>query len=93
MEFLARVEPAVAVVDYTWNVKKTITAMKKLKCEVNKATTEYLNAPNFDSTFNAFHYQAMDYILLYLTTFDNISWGSHAKIMCDLVFPGHTVAP
>ena len=56
---------------------------------------EYLNAPNFDLAFNAFHYQAVDYILPYPTTFDNISWlpsGSYAKIMCDLVYPGHTVA-
>ena len=95
LEFLIRIEPAVGVVDYTWNIKKTILAMKKLGCEVNKAAIEYLNAPNFDSAFNAFHYQAVDYILPYPTTFDNISWlwsGSYAKIMCDLVFPGHTVA-
>ena len=94
LEFLSRVEPAVGVVDYTWNIGKTRTAMKKLGCSEN-VTMEYLNSPNFDSAFNAFHYQAVGYILPYPTTFDNISWwwsGTYVKIMCDLVFPGHTVA-
>ena len=70
--------------------------MKRLGCskDVSKDTIEYLNAPNFDSTFNAFHYQAVDYILPYPTRFDTISWwwsGFYANVMCDLVFPGHTM--
>ena len=96
LDFLTRVEPAIGVVDYTWNVRNSINAMKRLGCGkgVSKDTIEYLNAPNFDSAFNAFHYQAVDYILPYPTRFDTISWwwsGFYAKVMCDLVFPGHTM--
>ena len=95
-EFLIRVEPAVGVIDYTRNVNRSLDGMKRLGCgkDINNETFAYLNSPNFDSAFNAFHYQAVDYILPYPTTFDNISWcwsGFYAKIMCDLVFPGHTV--
>ena len=94
LDILKEVEPAIGVVDYTRNVKHALNAMKKMGCGISENSTQYFSAPNFDSAFNAFHYQAVDHILPYPTKFDNISWwwsGFYCKVKCDITFPGHTV--
>ena len=94
LDFLIDIEPAVGVVDYPWNVQNGLDAMERLGCGINVNSTNYINAPNFDSAFNAFHYQAVDYILPYPTQFDKISWwysGFYSKVRCDITFPGQTL--
>lgn len=94
LDFLINVEPAVGVVDYPWNVQNGLDARERLGCGISIDSTEYINAPNFDSAFNAFHYQAVDYILPYPTQFDDISWwhsGFYSKVRCDITFPGQTL--
>ena len=94
LDFLIDIEPAVGVVDHQCNVQNGLNAMERLGCGINVNSTNYINAPNFDSAFNAFHYQAVDYILPYPTQFDKISWwysSFYSKVKCDIMFPGQTL--
>ena len=94
LDFLIDIEPAVGVIDFPENVLRGLYARARLGCGININSTDYINAPNFDSAFNAFHYQAIDYILPYPTEFDKISWwysGFHSKIRSDIMFPGQTL--
>jgi hypothetical protein len=94
LDFLLDVEPAVGIVDFPWNVEEELEGMERLGCGVDANSTNYVNAPNFDSAFNAFHYQAIDYILPYPTQFDKLSWwysGYYSKVKCDIMFPGQTL--
>jgi hypothetical protein len=95
LDFLKEVEPAVAIVDTPWQVQDDFNARQRLGCSINNPNSvDYINAPNFDSAFNAFHYRAVDHILPYPTQFDNVSWwwsGFYSKIICDVMFPGQTV--
>ena len=94
LDFLIDIEPAVGVVDRIWNVRNGLDAMKRLGCGISINSTDYINAPNFDSAFNAFHYQAVDQILPYPTQFDKISWwssGYYSKVKCDITFPSQTL--
>ena len=91
-EFLLNIEPAVAVVDDTKRLNIAYKSRKELGCDEDDP--DYVNAPQFDSAFNAFHYQAVNHILPYTTKFDNVSWwfsGWYAKVRCDVMFPGQTV--
>ena len=95
LEFLQEIEPAVGVIDKPWQVRDAFDAGKRLGCGTNDiSSVDFINAPNFDSAFNAFHYKAVDHILPYPTQFDNESWwwsGFYSKIICDVKFPGQTV--
>ena len=73
--FLRRIEPAVGAVDTNRNrcVLRTYKARKLQRCGLN-GKQEYIPAVHYDAAFNAFHYQAVDYILPYPLKFDNISW-------------------
>ena len=91
-EFLLNIEPAVGVVDDTKRLEVAYKARKELGCD--EGDPDFINAPQFDSAFNAFHYRAVDHILPYTTAFDRVSWwfsGWYAKIRCDIMFPGQTV--
>ena len=94
-DFLTRIEPAVAAVDTSNNrcVPRTYAVRKSQRCFLN-GTQEYIPAVNFDAAFNAFHYQAVDYILPYLSKFEKISWWfSQYPIMMKskFIFPGQVV--
>ena len=94
LDFLLDVEPAVGVVDFIWNVEEGVGAVERLECGIDINSTNYISAPNFDSAFNAFHYQAIDYILPYPTQFDKLSWwysGYYSKVKCDIMFPGQVL--
>ena len=94
LDFLKRVEPAVGIVDYPKNVNIGFKVRQRLGCGGDADSLDCINAPNFDSAFNAFHYQAVDHILPYPTQFDKISWwysGWYSKVKCDVTFPGQTV--
>ena len=94
LQFLKEIEPAVGIIDLSSNIKHALIARQQYGCATSEKSTTYINAPNFDSAVNAFHYQAINFVLPYPTKFDNISWyysGFYAKVKCDLTFPGQTV--
>ena len=93
--FLMRIQPAVGVVDGSGcqYLPHIFEARKHLGCKLeNKA--EYVPTPRFDAAFNAFHYNAVDYILPYSQKFDSISWWYpvvYAEIKTEIIFQGHSV--
>ena len=90
LDFLLDIEPAVGVVDFPQFLKLILRGKKRLGCGADINSTNYISAPNFDSAFNAFHYQAIDYILPYPTQFDKLSWwysGYYSKSNVILCFP------
>ena len=94
LDFLLEIEPAVGVVDFPQFLKLILRGKKRLGCGADINSTNYISAPNFDSAFNAFHYQAIDYILPYPTQFDKLSWwysGYYSKVKCDIMFPGQVL--
>ena len=54
-------------------VQRTLKAGKLQGCSLN-GTQEYIPAVHYDAAVNAFHYQAVEYILPYPLNFDNTSW-------------------
>ena len=73
--------------------EKTYEARKLLGC-VLEGTQEYIPAVHYDAAFNAFHYQAVDYILPYPLKYDNISWHLsqwYVIIKSKVTFPGQVV--
>ena len=94
-DFLRRIEPAVGAVDTNRNrcVLRTYKARKLQRCSFN-GTQEYIPAVHYDAAFNAFHYQAVDYILPYPLKFDNISWHFsqwYVVIKSKVTFPRQVV--
>ncbi len=93
--FLSRIEPAVAALDTTTHlcVAQTYRARKSRGCSLNGAQ-EYIPAVRYDACFNAFHYQAVNYILPYRLDFDNTSWYLsewYSVIKSKVTFPGQAV--
>ena len=89
-DFLRRIVPAVGAVDIT---KRTLEARKLQGCSLN-GTQEYIPAAHYDAAFNAFHYQAVEYILPYPLNFDNTSWWLsqwYVIIKSKVMFPGQVV--
>ena len=89
-QFLKRLEPAVAAL----NIKGD-SFVKGLarKCSI-QYKTEYLHTVWFDAIFNAFHYQAVEYILPYNSKFENESWcysQIYAIIWSELLFRGQVL--
>ena len=72
---LKRIEPAVGAADiYTKErLRFVYNARKNQACSV-KEETDYLPTVRFDAAFNAFHYQAIGYILPYSCKSDATSW-------------------
>ena len=94
-DFLRRIVPAVGAVETNSNhlVKRTLEARKLQGCSLN-GTQEYIPAVYYNAAFNAFHYQAVDYILPYPLNFDNTSWWlsqSYVIIKSKVVFPRQVV--
>ena len=94
-DFLTRIEPAVGAVDTTNNhcVSRTYRARKLLGCGLN-GYYEYVPAVHYDAGFNAFHHEAVDYILPYSSKFDAISWlfsQWYVVIKSKVIFPRQVV--
>ena len=93
--FLINIEPAVAAVETNTNqfFPRRRTAIQHNKCVVDDRR-EYITTARFDDAFNAFHTQALDYLLPYSTNHINESWwysGVHFGIKCEVTFQGHMV--
>ena len=94
-DFLKRIEPAVAAVDADSHpcLPDVYTARKNQGC-VLKEPAEYLPAVRFDAAFNAFHYQAVEYILPYSGRFDTTTWWYnqlYVAVKCEIIFRGQAV--
>ena len=72
-------------------VSKAFKARKAQRCSLSEnRTREYIPAVHYDAAFNAFHHQAVDYLLPYPTKFDNISWWFsqwYVVIKSKVIFP------
>ena len=93
--FLKRIEPAVGAVDIYKNefIQIAYRARKKQGCSV-KEKTDYLPTVRFDAAYDAFHYQAIEYLLPYSSSYDATNWWLsqlHTEIKCEIIFQGHTV--
>ena len=93
--FLKRIEPAVGAVDIYKNefLRFCNKGREKRGCSV-KEKTDYLPTVRFDAAYNAFHYQAVEYVLPYSFSYDATSWWLsqlYNEIKCEIVFRGHTV--
>ena len=93
--FLKRIQPAVGAVDTNHNnmVANTYKARQSQGCGF-KRSQEYIPAIHFDGALNAFHYQAVEYILPYPLNFDNISWWfsqTYVRVKSKVIFPGQVV--
>ncbi len=92
-EFLKRVEPAVAALELDVNKCLPPVYRARLACGLNE-TTEYLPIVRFDPAFNAFHYQAVTYLLPYITKYDPVTiWASgfYGRVKAELMFRGQVV--
>ncbi len=95
-DFLRRIEPAVAAIELAKTNKCLPViheARQKHGCRLN-GSPEYLPTVKFDPAVNAFHYQAVDYILPYSSKFDNVTWwasGIGMLIKCEVIFQGQVV--
>ena len=92
--FLNRVEPAIGAIDNTWYpfLQIGIDARKMLGC--NPVTSDYVPSARFDGAFNAFHYQAADYVLPYLAKFDEHNWSLadlYTGMKMEIYFAGQSV--
>ena len=100
-DFLKRIEPAIAAADVAHmglgvNLKLLYEAREYQGCKdsLKEELTEYLTAVRFDAAFNAFHYQAVEHILPYSASFDEISWWHsqvYNEIKCEILFQGQVV--
>ena len=93
--FLINIEPAVAAVEINSNpyFARMKHAIQHNKCVVDHSR-EYVTTAKFDAAFNAFHYQALDYLLPYSTNHMNESWrysSVRMAIKCEVIFRGHMV--
>ena len=94
-EFLKRIEPAIGAVDigdHLW-LRRAYKGRENKGCSL-KEPSDYLPVPRFDAAFNAFHYQAVDYILPYSCRFDVTSWwfaALYVNIKCEVIFAGQSV--
>ena len=94
--FLRRVEPAVGAVDTNENnwVRRTYEARKLQGCGLREPQIYIPAALFYDAAFNAFHYQAVDYILPYPLDFDDFSWWLsqwYVTIKSNVIFPRQVV--
>ena len=94
-QFLKEIEPAVAAVDTDTNgmVQQTLAGRKQKKCSL-KQISDYVPVARFDPAFNAYHYEAAEYLLPYTTRYDKTSWwypDLYFEVKCELMFAGQTV--
>ena len=93
-DFLKRIEPAVAALDTdSQRLPGIYEAREKQGCSL-KEIPEYLPVSRFDAAFNAFHCQAIGYILPYSYKSDAISWWFsqlYNEVKCEFAFRGQAV--
>ena len=94
-DFLRTVEPAIGaldIVDRHW-LGRAQKGRLLLGCEKN-ISSDYISVADFDAAFNAFHREAIDYVLPYLTRFDSSSWmhaAIYAYMKIEIAFAGQAV--
>ena len=94
-DFLRTVEPAVAAVDINkrHRLRRAHKGRRQLGCKKN-IICDYISVARFDAAFNAFHREAVDYILPYSTRFDSLSWGFaclDVNMKIEITFAGQSV--
>jgi hypothetical protein len=63
-------------------------------CPFINQTSNYIPTARFDAAMNAYHYEAVEYIIPYTTMYDNTSWwfsDLYLQMKCELVFAGQIV--
>ncbi len=95
-DFLKRIEPAVASVE-TFPKSRCLPAVynarKDQGCGLDE-TAECLPVVRIDPAYNAFHYQAVEYLLPYFNRFDADTWwasGVYITVKCEIMFRGQVV--
>ncbi|XP_064406998.1 uncharacterized protein LOC135351819 [Halichondria panicea] len=91
-ESLKIFQPAVVVIlDYTKrNYFPTTILPERLDCEL----TRYVQIYRIDGLFIAYHYQAIDYILPYVSKYDSVSWWysqEYTNVRLNIRFNGQVV--
>lgn len=94
--FLTNYEPVIGVTDFPPNHGfNSMLARRKAFCNnIGSSKPLYLSVHFFDALFNAFHSKALDYLLPYTTTYDNMSWWySQREIIArmEIIFRGQAV--
>lgn len=94
--FLKQHEPAIGVTDYdVHHGAKIIVSKRKKLCKNSGAEKPlYLPTVHFDASFNAFHYKTLDYLLPYITTYDNQCWWHAQRYLiakAEIIFRGQSV--
>ena len=91
-EFIRRTQPPIAALELHENL---ITHIEKIRatrdCCMDK---EYTVTVRYDAAFNAFHYQAVEYVLPYWDKLDNMSWWNsqlHQFAWAEVVFRGQVL--
>lgn len=90
--FLRKSLPAIASIQNETQLTKIEEIKKSMGCTLG---SEYFSIVWYDAAFNAFHYQAVNYLFPYLDNFDGSSWWYsqvYFAIWTEIVFPGHAVA-
>ena len=91
-EFLRRTQPAVAAVEVKEEFLIHIEEIHKTRqCYMDP---EYTPTVKYDPAFNAFHYQAVEYMLPYWDQLDHISWWYSQVfqyVWSEVVFHGQVV--
>ena len=97
-EFLERVEPAAAAVDFSnkhW-LQRAANGRKFFNCQsIINVSSEYVSVARYDAAFNAFHNKSIRHILPYPSSFDlRGMWNFspiYVNIKLELLYAGHSV--
>lgn len=97
-DFLEQIEPSIAAVDTDTNamLQHILHGRQRKGCTLNQTASNYgyIPTPRFDPAMNAYHYEAVGYVLPYATTYDKKSWAYadlYFEIKCELTFAGQVV--
>ena len=93
-QFLKRVEPAVATVNKKGNKFDILKLARECPIEYETMKTGYFHTVWFDAMFDAFHHQAVEYLLPYNSKFDKQSWWYsqiYIIIWSELLFRGQVI--
>ncbi len=94
-ESLKTFQPAVVNIRFTNDDWGSSTLKFPEQMNKNCTLTRFIQTHHMDAIFNCFHYQAIDYILPYTTTFDDISWWHsqlYTVVKCNILFNGEVVS-
>ena len=91
-DFLKRTQLAVVALEtFEKNLKRMVKIHERKHCPISP---EYNPVVLYDPAVNAFHYQAVEYMLPYWSGLDNMSWfysQLHQMVLSEIVFPGQVV--